>query len=107
MNIDLDKIQKSGAPEFTFAEETKTIGNFVAVLIPYIFGAAGILLFLYLIWGGFSYMTSQGDPKATEAARKRITYAIVGFVIVFTAYWLVQILGFTLGIEQFEEVFGK
>lgn len=82
-----------------------TLGNILSVAIPYLFGIAGFLLLLYLIWGGFSYMLSQGDPKAAESAKQKITNAVIGFVIIFAAYWLVQLLGMVLGIGQFGEVF--
>lgn len=50
-------------------------------------------------------MTAQGDPKGTAAARERITHAIIGFVIIFAAFWLVQILGLVLGVKQFGNLF--
>lgn len=90
-------------PGFNFAD--KTLGDIIKEVIPYLFGAAGLILLLYLIWGGFSLMLSKGDQKAVEAARGRITTAITGFIIIFVAYWLVQILGLILGIEQFGQIF--
>lgn len=83
----------------------QNLGEIISKFVPYIFGAAGILLFFLLIWGGFSWMTAKGDPKATAAAREKITKAVVGFAIIFTAYWLVQILGKILGITQFQNIF--
>ena len=62
--------------------------------LPYIFAIAGIILLLYLIWGGFDYLLSMGDPKKAEAGKGRITNALVGFLIIFVAYWVVQILNY-------------
>lgn len=90
-------------PGFNFTN--KTLGDIIKEVVPYLFGIAGLILLLYLIWGGFSLMLSKGDQKAVEAARGRITTAITGFVIIFVAYWLVQILGLILGIEQFGQIF--
>lgn len=84
---------------------SKNLGQIIYTIIPYLFGIAGLILLLYLIWGGFSLMLSKGDQKAVEAARGRITTAVTGFVIIFVAYWLVQILGLILGIEQFGQIF--
>jgi hypothetical protein len=50
-------------------------------------------------------MTSKGDPRAVEAAKSKFTYAIIGFVIVFMAYWIVQILGTILGIQAINSIF--
>lgn len=86
-------------------QNLNTLGGTISAIIPYLFGIAGFLLLLYLIFGGFSYMMSAGDPKAAESAKQKITNAVIGFVIIFVAYWLVQILGVVLGITQFREVF--
>lgn len=83
-----------------------TVGGVINAVIPSLLTLAGLLLLLYLIYGGFSLMMSRGDPKAMEAAKGKITNAAIGFAIVFTAYWLVQLLGQILGIQQFKELFG-
>lgn len=83
------------------------IGDIVSALLPYIFTISGIILLLYLIYGGFQYMMSRGDPKAMQAAQGKITTAIIGFVIVFIAYWLVQLLGRILGIEIISSIFSS
>jgi hypothetical protein len=60
------------------------IGNvFEAIL-----GIVGALALILLALGGIQYMSSGGDKFAVEQARGRITSAIVGLVIVFGA-WLV------------------
>ena len=82
-----------------------TIGEIVNELIPYIYSFIGIVLMIYLILGGFQYMTSRGEPKATEAAKGKITNALIGFLIVFASYWMVQIIGFVLGIDAITNVF--
>lgn len=86
--------------------ELDSLGGIVSALVPYLFGLAGILLLIYLIWGGFGLMLSKGDPKAVEGAKSKITNAVIGFVIIFVAFWLVQILGQIFGIEQFKNIFG-
>lgn len=80
--------------------EKPTIGGILSALLPYIFVLAGLMLLIYLILGGFQLMTSGGDPKATEAAKGKITNAVVGFLIVFLSYWLVQILQTIFGLPK-------
>ena len=75
-------------------------------LLPYIFSIAGIALLIYLISGGFQLMTSRGDPKAIQSAQGKITNALIGFAIIFVAYFVVNILGQVLNIEQFGPIFG-
>ena len=49
---------------------------------------AAIITFAFLIWGGIEWITSGGDKAKYEAARKRITAAIVGLVLIATAWTL-------------------
>lgn len=87
--------------ENKFPIETTTLGKIISNLLPYIFAAAGILLFIYLLIGGFQLLTSAGEPKTIEEAKSKITNAIIGFVIIFIAYWLIQVVQtiFGIGIE--------
>lgn len=82
-------------PEFT------DLSSIVTQALPILFSIAGILLLLFLIWGGFSYLTSMGDPKKAAAGRQKITYAILGFVIIFISYWLVQIIDYVFKLKVY------
>ncbi len=59
-----------------------TIGNIVQIAI----GFLGILLVLYLLYGGFIWMTSGGDEGKIEDAKKMIVAAVVGLVLVIASY---------------------
>lgn len=85
-----------------------SIGDFIGKTLPYIFGAAGIALLIYLILGGFQLMTSRGDPKAAQSAQAKITNAVIGFIVVIFAFFIVQIFGLIFGIKgtAFGQIFG-
>lgn len=85
--------------------EPKTLGGIISVLLPYLYAAAGIFLLLYLIYAGFSYMLAAGDQKKVQEARARLTNALIGFLVVFLSYLLVQALGKILGIPSIQEIF--
>lgn len=75
------------------------LADLVNNAIPILFPVAGVLLLAYLIWGGFDYMTSMGDPKKAEAGKTKITHAIIGFFIIFAAYWITQLVAFLFGLK--------
>lgn len=80
---------------------TKNFTNLASLVnnsLTYLFAIAGILLLLYLIWGGFDYLTSMGDPKKAEGANKKISSAIIGIIIIFISYWIVQLAEYLLKI---------
>jgi len=72
-------------------------------LVSVVLGFAGIALFLMLVVGGYKYITSGGDPKSVESAKNTLTYAIVGIVLLASAYLILRFIGvFTgAGVENF------
>lgn len=63
--------------------------NLVSVLIA----VGGVVLFFMIISSGFKYLTSGGDPKAAEGAKKTLTYAVSGLLLLIGSYLLIQIIG--------------
>lgn len=64
---------------------------------------AGIAVFIMLIIGGFRYLTSGGDPKGAESARKTITYAIFGLVLILAAWFILNFISTFTGIPDITE----
>lgn len=77
---------------------TTTLGDIVSKILPFVFRGAAFALLIYLILGAFQFLTSGGDPKAVEAARSRITNAIIGFVVIFASILLIKLLENILGL---------
>lgn len=75
------------------------IGAIVSAILPWVFGLAGIILLVMLILGGFQLMMSAGDPKAAASAKGKLTGALIGFLIIFCAYWITQIMEKILGLN--------
>ena len=83
----------------TFKFKEGNIADILSALLPYIFTLAGLVLFIMLIMGGFGMLTSAGSPDKMKAAQGKITSAIIGFVIIFIAYWLMRILEIIFGLN--------
>ena len=60
---------------------------------------AAIVFFFVLVIGGIRWITSGGDKAQTEAARGQITAALVGLVIVFAAWAIIQLLQLFFGVN--------
>ncbi len=52
-----------------------------------------ITAIIWMIYGGFQYMVSQGDPGATAKAKETVLNALIGVVIAMTAATLVGFIG--------------
>lgn len=83
----------------------QNLGSIVSDSLKYVFATAGILLLIYLILGGFQYLTSAGDPKKAQEAKNKITQALIGFTVIFSSYWIVQIVATILGLDKIKGVF--
>ncbi len=106
IKIDFDAIKEGAFPDYSpgkidITKADLTIGEIISKIIPYIYVIAGLVLFMMLIMGGFSYLTSAGDPDKMKSAQGKITHALVGFLIIFLAYWLAQLLEIIFGIQIF------
>ena len=83
-----------------------SLGDVVTRAIPFIFLFAGVAMLLMLIFGGIGLITGANDPKKLEESKQRITWAIGGFLIVFLAFWIVQIVARMFGLTEFTAIFG-
>lgn len=77
------------------------IPDIVAGLIKLTLVIAALVFFFILVVGGIQWIASGGDKAQTEAARNRITAALVGLVIVFAAWAIVALINTFFGIDIF------
>lgn len=71
------------------------VGGIIGAFLIFAFVAA----FMYLILGGFNWITSGGDKSKLQAARDEITNAIIGLIVVAAAWAIMTLIGNFLGIQ--------
>ncbi|MBW7955146.1 hypothetical protein H3C66_00265 [Patescibacteria group bacterium] len=84
--------------ESTKATQLSTPGGIITELLRYIFPAAGLILFVMIVWGGFEMMTSSVAGKK-DAGRQRVTTAVIGFLLLFATYWIAQLVEAVFGVS--------
>lgn len=77
----------------------KNLGDLISAGVSAIIVIAGLLTFIMLVWGGLEWLTSGGDKSKYEAARNRITSALIGLAIVSAAWAIMQLVAFFFGIN--------
>ncbi|HRS22767.1 MAG TPA: pilin [Candidatus Woesebacteria bacterium] len=75
------------------------VNNLVQTLFSVLLVAVGLVFLFMLILGGLKWMTSEGDEKKLAAARGQITNALIGLVIVFSAWAIVALINTIFGIN--------
>jgi glucose uptake protein GlcU len=68
-------------------------------VVGYALGFAAIVLFILLLVGGFKFITSGGDPKAIEGAKKTLTSAIIGLVVILVSYLILVLIKNITGVD--------
>ncbi len=69
----------------------------VNLIVSNLFVVAGIVIFFMIIGAGYSFLQDSSGSK--EEAKKLATGAIIGFIIMFSAYWIVQIIVLITGAD--------
>lgn len=71
-----------------------TLADVITAVISFVLPMAGILLFFYLVWGGFDFMLSDGEPEKIEAGKAKIRAALIGFFILIMSLLIVRLVSY-------------
>lgn len=58
----------------------------VGAIINVLLGVLGIVFVVLVVYAGFLYLTSQGESKNVDKAKKLLTQSVIGLVIIVAAY---------------------
>jgi len=99
--LDLEKL-KSTAGEAGLGTQTD-IATIVGKIIKVVFSLVGIILVVLMIAGGFMWMTSAGNAEKVDKAKKLMSSALIGLIIIILAYSISYLIidklsGVTTGI---------
>ncbi len=70
------------------AGDVSKIENFIHSIVTMLVTLGGSVAALFLVLGGFRYITSSGNPEALEGAKKTLVYSAGGLVLVIAAFFL-------------------
>lgn len=90
-NVTPRALEKGAAADVFVDTISKIIGFLTAVAI--------IWFIFQFILGAMSWITAGGDAKAVEAAKAKLSNAVLGIVVVLTALVIVGVIGALLKID--------
>lgn len=79
--------------------EYQTFGQLISNILPNIFIAAGLLVFFLILLGGAMIVFNASNPDKQQDGRTIITTAIIGLLVLFGAFWIIQIVQILTGIK--------
>ncbi|MEI6690690.1 MAG: hypothetical protein WCL07_02995 [bacterium] len=68
-------------------------------ILPNVYIAAGLVIFFMILLGGFTIVSSANDTHKIQEGQKIITSAIIGLVVVFASFWIIQLIQVLTGIQ--------
>lgn len=69
-----------------------SLGGVVSSFITLLFILVGLIALFFLVWGGIKWLMSEGDKNAVEGARNHIINAVIGLIVIFLSYLIVNFL---------------
>ncbi|KKR07659.1 MAG: hypothetical protein UT32_C0008G0014 [Parcubacteria group bacterium GW2011_GWC2_39_14] len=67
------------------ADLLQTVGKIIKIFLDVL----GIIFLCIVLYAGYLYMTSGGDPEKTKTAKAWIINAVIGLIIIFLSYSIV------------------
>lgn len=93
-------------PEFlTFdLNRDQEINEVIAWFYYFVITIAGIAVFAMLVWGGFTWLTSTGDPSKIADAKDRIYSAFLGSLLILASFLIMQTINPELVVLKLPEL---
>jgi Type IV secretion system pilin len=65
-----------------------------------IFLTAGVIAALIaVIWSGIQWTTSEGDKQKVAQAKARLTWGIIGLIIIMLSFFIINVFGYFFGVD--------
>lgn len=79
-------------PAFAVSGDAAQVENFIRSVIQLIAGLAGLVATGFFVAGGFTYITSSGNPIQLDKAKQTLTWSAIGLAIVIAAFVISNIV---------------
>jgi hypothetical protein len=64
---------------------------------------SGAVALILVILSGIKFVTSKGDQKQVDTAKRTLTYSILGLIIILLSFFIIQFIGFVTGATCINE----
>ena len=68
------------------------LASLFKTIINYALGIAFFVAVIYLIYGGFLYITSAGNEESATKGKNSVVYALIGIVIIVLSFVIVSVV---------------
>ncbi len=75
------------------------LASVLSLVIPLLTLGGAIIFLAMLLFGGFTIITAEGNQENITNARKIITFAVIGLVVIIFSFLIVKLIGIVLNIN--------
>ncbi len=86
-------------PELGGLRGSAGINSILASIISLIFAVAAVVFIIMFLFSAVQMILSGGDKEALAKAKSRITWAIIGIVLLSLSFVIFRVLGFITGFK--------
>lgn len=79
--------------------EYSSTSDLINNILPNIYVAGGIIIFFMIVFGGFTIIANAGNKDKIADGSKTITSAIIGLLVLFASYWIIQLIQVVTGVS--------
>ena len=91
--VDISDITVNPAARFT------DVSSILNIVMPLFIGGAGLVFFITLLIGALTIITAGGNSERFQTGKKRITFSIMGLIMVISSYFIVKLVEIIFGID--------
>ncbi|MDP3696605.1 MAG: pilin [Candidatus Taylorbacteria bacterium] len=89
-------------------QNNEAIGECISQIYTVSLSLVGIVAFVQIVWGGFMLLTAAGNTSKTGQAMDKIKNAILGIVLLFSSYLILNtinpdLVNFKFNLEKIEK----
>lgn len=80
------------SPALAASGDVSSVSSFIKTIVQALAGLAGLVATGFFVVGGFSYITSSGNPEHLDRAKRTLIYSSLGLAITIAAFVLSNIV---------------
>jgi len=85
-------INTANAASLPAFDSAQSLGGFISNIYSYAITIVGIAIFVRFLYAGFLYLTAAASPANISKARTMMLNAVVGAVLLFSAYLILYVI---------------
>ncbi len=80
--------------------ERRNVADIITRIINYLLLFAALIAILFIVIGGYKYITSAGNAESAKSGKETVVNAVIGLAIIILSFVIVSVVNNTLANES-------